>query len=135
MKPSTQVTNTVSCSRLRRRICLAAMAFSVVLFSGSITNQAEAAPPPGTWVQEHHVQVEYWFFDTDYYYWSTVYSSTNQQVANFVYAVSEMAMDNGTLNQLWPNDYWRYFAVDVRLITTWKYIPAQRLSVLPIRLP
>lgn len=69
----------------------------------------------------YKVQVEYWFFDTDYYYWSTQFESSNYNDAVYVYNILQAADDAGMLNSVAPNSYWRYIAVDVRMITEYNY--------------
>ena len=68
----------------------------------------------------YEVQVQYWFFDTDYYYWSTVFESANRSDAEFVYALLANAKENGDLNHVAAHDYWRYFAVNVRLVVRYQ---------------
>lgn len=111
-----------------RRIAVAVVCLGGLLAAGALQNEAEAKLPPGKWVKEYHVQVEYWFWDSDYYYWSTVYSTESAEAAQFVYAISQLAKDNGTLNQLWPSSNWKYIAMDVRLITVWKYVKSPTIS-------
>lgn len=79
----------------------------------------------GYYVKSYEVQVEYWFFDTDYYYWGTVFSTKDLGDAQFVYGALLDAKANGNVNTAAPNSYWRYFAVDVRLITKWTFISTQ----------
>ncbi len=82
----------------------------------------------------YKVQVEYWFFDTDYYYWSTVLETDDRSEAEFVYGLLLAAQDNGQLNEMAPNSYWRYFAVDVRMITEYsypRYVKPQQLVLNP----
>jgi hypothetical protein len=69
----------------------------------------------------HKVEVQYWFWDTDYYYWSTKFESSDLDDAQFVYGLLFAAKQNGQLNQVAPNSNWKYFAVDVRLITEYHY--------------
>ena len=89
--------------------------------AGGNSSQANAAPF-GRFVCTYEVQVKYWFFDTDYYHWSTYYSSKKKSAANFVFVVLKGAKNNGTLNAAAPNAYWRYIAVDVRMVKKCKYI-------------
>jgi hypothetical protein len=67
------------------------------------------------------VQVEYWFFDTDAYYWSTYYESSDYDDALSMYLFLKEADELGILNSVAPNSYWRYIAVDVRMITEYNY--------------
>lgn len=69
----------------------------------------------------YKVQVQYWFFDTDYYYWSTKFETTNYNDAKFVYDLLKAADDAGQLNSVAPASYWRYIAVDVRMISEVNY--------------
>ncbi len=66
------------------------------------------------------VQVQYWFFDTNYYYWQTKFESENQQDAQLMYDLLLLAKQNGQLNNVVPASYWRYIAVDVRLIVRYQ---------------
>ena len=74
----------------------------------------------------YEVQVEYWFFDTDYYYWNTVFETSDRDEAEFVYHLLVMADNNGSLNQAAPHEYWRYFAVDVRMVTKYDWSGLRR---------
>ena len=75
-----------------------------------------------TYLQKtYKVEVEYWFFDTDYYYWGTVFESSDHDEAEFVYNLLQIAKANGQLNQAAPNSYWRYIAVDVRMTTEYHF--------------
>lgn len=120
---------------LVRRLVVAMFGLAAMLSVGPLESTVEAAPPPGKWVKEHQVQVEYWFWDYDYTYWSTVYASENYNAANFVYQLSLLAKQNGDLNQVWPNDYWRYIAVDVRLRSVWIFKPAPKITASRVGLP
>lgn len=77
----------------------------------------------GYYTKSYAVQVEYWFFDTDYTYWSTKFETNDLGDAEFVYNALLIAKENGDLNTAAPSTYWRYIAVDVRLITVWTYHP------------
>jgi hypothetical protein len=63
----------------------------------------------------YKVQVEYWYFDSDYSYWSTVLETNNQAEAELMYELLLTTQEDGQLNALVPNFNWRYIAVDVRL--------------------
>lgn len=80
----------------------------------------------------YKVQVEYWFFDTTHYHWSTYHETTNVGIANFVYAWLDSAKERGDLPIVAPNAYWRYIPVDVRMITTYRLKP-QTTSWQPTR--
>jgi hypothetical protein len=89
---------------------------------------ALSALPPSAEAQElsflsktYEVQVEYWFFDTDHYHWTTVFESDDLAEAQFVYGLLLVAKENGQLNEVVPNSYWRYIAVDVRMVTLYDY--------------
>ena len=69
----------------------------------------------------YKVQVQYWFFDTDYYYWSTKLETEDQAEAQFLYEVLLWAKENGQLNAVAPNSYWRYIAVDVRMVVEYDW--------------
>lgn len=102
--------------------CLLAVVSAVAVFAcapGSAEAQKYASIK-----KTYKVQVEYWFFDTDYYYWSTVFESDDQADAEFVFLLLQSAKDDGQLNAYAPNSYWRYFAVDVRLVVAYKYPPS-----------
>ncbi|MEW4528684.1 MAG: hypothetical protein ACF8PG_12415 [Maioricimonas sp. JB045] len=70
----------------------------------------------------YKVEVEYWFFDTDYSYWSTILETTDRQEAQLMYELLEYAHENGDLNSVVPNSYGRYIAIDVRLRTEYDLI-------------
>ncbi|QDU40335.1 hypothetical protein Mal4_46910 [Maioricimonas rarisocia] len=65
----------------------------------------------------YKVQVEYWFWDSNYSYWSTVLETTDQDEAQLMYDLLLYAKQNGNLNAVVPNLNWKYIAVDVRLKT------------------
>ncbi|MEQ8791221.1 MAG: hypothetical protein RIC55_33470 [Pirellulaceae bacterium] len=99
-------------------LCLLAITAAALAFS-SAASTAQAQTAIG--VTTYKVQVEYWFFDTDYSYWSTKYESTDYNDAQFVYELLQAADEEGVLNQVAPSTYWRYIAVDVRMISTRTY--------------
>lgn len=70
----------------------------------------------------YEVQVEYWYWDSDYYYWKTVYSSNSQAEAQFVYDLLLFAKQEGKLNSFVPHDNWKFFPLDVRLKPKCTYI-------------
>ena len=69
----------------------------------------------------YKVQVEYWYFDSNYYYWSTVLETDNRVEAEFAYELLLAAEEDNELNKVAPNFNWRYIAVDVRLMTEYSY--------------
>ena len=99
---------------------------AVVATSCTFCSSTEAQSSRVTIARTYRVQVQYWFFDTDYYYWSTKLETQDQAEAQFLYDVLMWAKSNGNLNSVAPNSYWRYFAVDVRMVTVYKlYQPIQ----------
>jgi hypothetical protein len=101
----------------RLAACLLAIAAASVVLSTS--TRTASAQTYAYFPKTYKVQVEYWFFDTDYYYWSTVFQTSNQADAQFVYSLLLDAKEDGDLNAVAPSSYWRYIAVDVRLV--WEY--------------
>jgi hypothetical protein len=100
--------------------------FTLLLLAASTCTLAASAQPARAqsfaYIQKtYKVQVEYWFLDTDYYFWSTFYETTDLEDAQLVYDLLVIADQNGLLNQAAPNSYSRYFAVDVRMITEYQY--------------
>ena len=71
--------------------------------------------------KSYKVQVEYWFFDTDYFRWSTVLETTSREEAEMVYELLVYAKEQNQLNRFAPSSYWRFIAVDVRMITVYEY--------------
>ena len=69
----------------------------------------------------YQVQVEYWFFDTTSYHWSTVFETTNFEDAWLMYDLLMLAKSQGSLIQFVPSDNPRYIPVDVRLRTVYPY--------------
>lgn len=98
------------------------LVFGLVLVCASTVARQASASNDGL-ERLYKVQVEYWFFDTDHYHWSTYYETTNAGTANFVYAWLLSAKDRGDLPIVAPNAYWRYIPVDVRLISTYRLKP------------
>ena len=102
-------------------------AFAILLVAGACSfgaaRTAKADPVAGKWVKFYQVQVLYNLFDTHYYRWSTVFESENYIAAQWVYQQSIIADENGNLNDMWPDPYWRYVAVDVRFQSVWKFVP------------
>jgi hypothetical protein len=100
-------------------VCLLAAAAVSIGFSA--TAQSADAQRASYAQITYKIQVEYWFFDTESYHWSTVYETTDRDDALFVYNLLLLAKANGQLNQVAPNSYWRYIAVDVRMIPSFRY--------------
>lgn len=98
--------------------------------SGSARAQDTISVP-----RTYKVQVQYHFFDTDYYYWSTVLETSNQSEAQMLYDILVWAKENNRLNQFAPHSYWRYLAVDVRMRVEydWNFLQPQQYSLSPIR--
>ena len=96
--------------------CLLAFAAAALAFSAT-PSSADAQDYFSLATRTYKVEVQYWFFDTDYYYWSTVLETDDYSEADFVYSLLLMAQEDGQLNQYAPHSYWRYFAVDVRMRT------------------
>lgn len=71
----------------------------------------------------YKVQVKYWFFDTDYYKWETFFETTDPSEAISVYLLMQSVKDDGNLQLVAPNAYWRFIPVDVQLISTKRLKP------------
>lgn len=102
-----------------RQFALLFVSFATVL---SFTAKADAQYFPGYFKPVYEVQVEYWFFDTTSYHWSTKLKTDDYALANSYYQALLIAKANGQLNSVVPNSYWRYIAVDVRMITRWEFV-------------
>ena len=102
------------------RTLYCALAVSAVSFFGSSTT-ANAQVDYFPITKTYKVEVQYWFFDTDYYYWSTKLETENRAEAEFLYELLLWAKENGQLNAAAPNSYWRYIAVDVRMVTVYDW--------------
>ena len=87
----------------------------------SATTQEASAQTSSLLQKTYKVQVEYWFFDTDYYYWSTVFETNDLQDALLMYELLLIAKENHQLNEVAASSYGRYIAVDVRMITEYRY--------------
>ena len=108
---------------------------ALLLIIGFAAQPAQAQTPTGFY-KTYKVQVEYWFFDTDYYYWSTVHETADLAEALFIYDLLLAAKRNRELNEVAANSYGRYIAVDVRMITQYHYPQFQRTptnSLSPVR--
>ncbi|MFK7738545.1 MAG: hypothetical protein AB8B50_21145 [Pirellulaceae bacterium] len=103
------------------------MILGLVFVCGSTMTKQASASNEGL-EKLYKVQVEYWFFDTDHYHWSTYYETTNPSTAGFVYLWLLDVKDRGDLPVVVPNAYWRYIPVDVRLITTYRLKPQIKAS-------
>jgi hypothetical protein len=100
-------------------LCLLAVTAAAFAFSASA--RTANAQTYSISLKTYKVQVEYWFFDTDAYYWSTYYESSDYDDALSMYLFLKEADELGILNSVAPNSYWRYIAVDVRMITEYNY--------------
>ena len=98
---------------------MAAIGFTLISLSDNAQAQISISPT-------YKVQVEYWFFDTDYYYWSTKMETQDYDAAVTYYNELMDAKEAGELNSVVPNSYWRYIAVDVRLIRVYPQLQMQR---------
>ncbi len=105
----------------------------IASFALSAAAQTSEAQDYGFVAATYKVQVEYWFFDTDNYYWSTVLETNNPNEAKFLYQILLTAKEDGTLNQVAAHSYWRYIAVDVRLIRQYARPRYQAIEPLPIQ--
>ena len=94
-------------------LCVVAASFLAV----SATPREANAQTSSLYVTTYKVQVEYWFFDTDYSFWYTVFESNNLQEAQLFYELLLIAKENHQLNEVVPASYGRYIAIDVRMIT------------------
>lgn len=101
---------------------LIAIAVAAACGLGLCNTKSARAGNWGQFVVHYELQVEYWFFDTDHYYWKTVFSTTDGPYANWVYARALLLKEEGLLNKAFPSGYWRYIAVDVRLVERRTYI-------------
>lgn len=102
--------------------------FGLVLVCVSTATKQSSAANHGL-EKLYKVQVEYWFFDTTHYHWSTYYETTDPATAIFVYNWLASAKDRGDLPIVAPNAYWRYIPVDVRF--TWTYRLKPQTTVEP----
>lgn len=76
----------------------------------------------------YKIQVEYWFFDSDFYKWETFFETTDADTAIAVLLLMIDIKDDGNLQHVAPNAYWRYIPVDVRLLTTYRLKPQATVS-------
>lgn len=100
---------------------LVALFAIAALFLTSVDSSSAQAQSQIQIPKTYKVQVQYWFFDTDYYYWSTKLETNNSSEANFLYQVLLWAKQNGELNAAAPSTYWRYIAVDVRMVVEYDW--------------
>ena len=98
-----------------KRLLLAGVMFSAALLTLLTDSRSAKAQETFTVARTYTVEVKYWFFDTDYYYWSTVLETDKWEEANLLYDILSWAKSNGDLNTVVPHMYWRYIAVDVRM--------------------
>ncbi|MFG0336294.1 MAG: hypothetical protein ACF8TS_23290 [Maioricimonas sp. JB049] len=119
---------------MHRLLILLAVPLCSLLMTANAANAA-----PGYLQCTYKVQVEYWFWDSNYSYWSTVLETNNQDEAQLMYDLLLYAKQNGNLNAVVPNLNWKYIAVDVRLETEcsfaivptfWKLIDLQPITQL-----
>lgn len=104
----------------RKIMLAAAVVFTLACFCSMETRSAQAQSSYLI-TKTYKVQVKYWFFDTDYYYWSTVLDTNDRSEAELLYDILVWAKENNKLNEFAPNSYWRYIAVDVRLKVEYHY--------------
>lgn len=114
-----------------RKTIAAAVVFAIAIFCQPSSAQAEIH-----FQKVYKVQVEYWFWDSDYSYWGDHFVTTDANAANWVYWSLLIAKANGNLNGAAPNVNWKYIAIDVRKVVTYRpiYIPTDSLTV-PQRIP
>ena len=79
----------------------------------------------------YQVQVKYWYWDSDYEYWSTVLETDSRTEAQFVYDLLRWAHEQGELNTVAPHTHWRFIAVDVQMTT--HYLLYESLDQQPYR--
>ena len=106
---------------LKKTLCLTALSFVALVTITGFDSRSADAQSSITVSRTYKVQVEYWFFDTDYYYWSTKLETNSQAEAQFLRDVLQLAKENGQLNAVAPNSYWRYIAVDVRMVVKYDW--------------
>ena len=98
--------------------CAAVVAVSMITLSESASAQSfqAAFAPQKLFQSTYKIQVEYWFFDTDAYHWSTVFETTDYDDAQMVHKLLQFADDHGSLIQFVPSDNPRYIPVNVRML-------------------
>ena len=118
-----------------KRVFLAAVLMAIVFTSFSVSPRSASGQETVSVTRTYKVQVQYWFFDTDYYYWSTKLETTNQSDAQLLYGLLVWAKENGQLNAVVPNSYSRYIAVDVRMRVEydWNWVQPQSIQLSPWR--
>jgi len=100
-----------------RSVLLSLIAGAAVCISWA--PQAEAQ---SSLLASYEVQVKYWFWDYEgVYMWDTVLETQDHSQATFVYNLLLFAKENNQLNDVVPYDYWRWIAVDVRLVTKYRF--------------
>lgn len=109
---------------MKTLIVLGAVAFAMMFRTD--TAQAELRTQT-----VYKVQVQYWFWDSNYTYWSDYYETTNSNNATWMYLALLIARENGNLNNVAPNVNWKYIAIDVRLKETQRPIWVPTDSLLP----
>ena len=106
-------------SRIKKSIALGLLTVAAFFATGQNQSQAQDFYIPVV----YKVEVQYWFFDTDHYHWSTKLETTNRSQASLYYFLLQLAKQQGTLNDVVPNSYWRYIAVDVRMTREFIWFP------------
>ena len=118
---------------LRKTIALATLSVAA-FWATTLESKSTNAQDTISIARTYKVEVQYWFFDTDYYYWSTKLETSNYSDAQFLYGILLWAKENGQLNAVAPNSYWRYIAVDVRMRTVynWNWLQPHQFDLSPI---
>lgn len=104
---------------LRKTIVLATLA--IAAFWATTLESKSASAQSISISKTYKVEVQYWFFDYEHYYWSTKLETSNDSDAQFLYGILLWAKETGQLNAVVPHSYWRYIAVDVRIRTVYKW--------------
>lgn len=106
-----------------KQLSVGALAGLVVLCTFAQPSKAEAT----SYEKVYRVEVEYWYWPPDIYYWSTFLETTNEFDAEFALLALELARDHGYLDSVVPSNN-LHIPVDVRLTVTYKPIPQLKLT-------
>jgi hypothetical protein len=111
---------------------------SLIVAVAAFATDAQTAEADGfsNYHKTYKVEVEYWFFDTDYSFWATIFESSSFAEAELTYELLLLAKENGELNQVVGASYGRYIAVDVRLRTVYhlpQIEPSRSIKSSPLR--
>lgn len=131
--PSNQIEMMKGPKMFHKKFLFVAMFATAITCLSTLDHQSAKADNDFFYLPVYKVQIQYHYFDSNYYHWTTVKTTSDYFEAVGIIFWLDVQRERGRFqqaaNQLYPDQYWRYIPVDYRLVFEMQRIPVYFDSV------